>query len=125
MKRESVQAQAVRAAFGRRLKQIRESHPYDAPRRTPGARSVAYMPQSVAASRAGIDKGHWARLEKGRCDPSLTSLLRIQTAFGLDSIEALLGPTPSAALAGSIAAEPSSSETTPGLGDDNSPSTAF
>jgi transcriptional regulator with XRE-family HTH domain len=57
------------------------------------------MPQRVAASRAGLDDSYWARLERGRCDPTLTSLLRIQRALGLDSIETLLGPTASSGLA--------------------------
>lgn len=60
------------------------------------------MPKSVAAGRAGLDGSYWGRLEQGRCDPTLTSLLRIQRAFDLDSIETLLGPTASAALARSL-----------------------
>jgi len=63
---------------------------------------MAYMPRSVAADRAGLDGSYWGRLEQGRCDPTLTSLLRIQRAFGFDSIETLLGPTASAALSRSL-----------------------
>jgi transcriptional regulator with XRE-family HTH domain len=57
------------------------------------------MQRSDAAARAGISAGQWSRLERGQCDPSLTSMLRIQAALGLDSIETLLGRTPSRALA--------------------------
>jgi len=60
------------------------------------------MPSSVAAERAGLDGGYWSRLERGLCDPTLTSLLRIQNAFGLDSIETLLGATASSDLARSL-----------------------
>lgn len=91
-------------AFGRRLRELRTAQPN--PRRPTtmqvGTRKAAYMPKSLAAERAGLDDSYWGRLEQGRCDPTLTSLLRIQRAFGLDSIETLLGPTASAGFARSL-----------------------
>jgi len=111
MKPRSPQDRAVIAAFAERLQELRLAHPD--PRRlartagTDGpalgvATDMAYMPRSVAADRAGLDGSYWGRLEQGRCDPTLTSLLRIQRAFGFDSIETLLGPTASAALSRSL-----------------------
>jgi transcriptional regulator with XRE-family HTH domain len=51
------------------------------------------MPQSEAASRAGIDRTSWGRLEAGRLDARLDTLLRIQYALGVDTLEALFGET--------------------------------
>jgi predicted transcriptional regulator len=68
------------------------------------------MPRSVAARLAGVDDSYWGRLERGECDPTLTSLLRIQRGFGLDSIETLLGPTASTRLAADLADGPIGTE---------------
>lgn len=73
--------------FGRRLKALR------------AGRSDVYMSQTAAAAQAGLGRDYWRRLESGLSDPSLTSLLRIQKALGVDSIETLLGPTASSGLA--------------------------
>jgi transcriptional regulator with XRE-family HTH domain len=51
------------------------------------------MPQSVAASRAGIDRTSWGRIEAGKLDVRLDTLLRIQFALGVDTLEALFGET--------------------------------
>jgi transcriptional regulator with XRE-family HTH domain len=51
------------------------------------------MPQSVAASRAGIDRTSWGRIEAGKLDVRLDTLLRIQFALGVDTLEALFGST--------------------------------
>jgi predicted transcriptional regulator len=37
----------------------------------------------------------WARIEQGRVDPRLSSLVRIQHALDLDGIEVLFGRLPS------------------------------
>lgn len=87
MKRVDPQDKAAIAAFAAQLKALRAQGP--------GLHGAASMQQRDAARRAGISSGQWSRLENGECDPSLTSMLRIQAAFGLDSIEALLGATPS------------------------------
>jgi transcriptional regulator with XRE-family HTH domain len=56
-------------------------------------RHAAGMPQSEAAARAGIDLRNWGRIEKARHDVRLDTLLRIQYALGVDSVEALFGET--------------------------------
>jgi len=87
MKKRTSEDKAVIARFGRRLTALRT------------ARDGVYMTQVSAAERAGLGRDYWRRLEHGLSDPSLTSLLRIQHALGVDSIETLLGPTASAGLA--------------------------
>jgi transcriptional regulator with XRE-family HTH domain len=57
-------------------------------------RSVADMPQGVAAARAGIDRTTWNRIERARLSGiRLETLLRIQYALGLDTLEGLFGET--------------------------------
>jgi transcriptional regulator with XRE-family HTH domain len=56
-------------------------------------REVANLSQTEAATRAGFDRRNWIRIEKGETSPGLESLLRIQYAFGLDSLDALFGRT--------------------------------
>ncbi|WP_370552400.1 helix-turn-helix transcriptional regulator [Conexibacter sp. CPCC 205706] len=56
-------------------------------------RSAASMPQSAAASRAGIDRTTWGRIEAGRLDVRLDTLLRIQFALEVDTLEGLFGET--------------------------------
>jgi transcriptional regulator with XRE-family HTH domain len=86
MKQRTRDDGAVILAFGKRLRELRESRPHP-------VKVSAFMPQNVAAARAGLDGSYWGRLERGECDPTLTSLLRIQQGLGLDSIETLLGQT--------------------------------
>lgn len=86
----SPQDKVVIQAFAVRLKELRTSCPH--PDRE---KSDVYMPQFIAAERAGLDRGYWGRLERGESDPTLTSLLRIQSSLEVDSIEALLGQTAS------------------------------
>jgi transcriptional regulator with XRE-family HTH domain len=45
-------------------------------------------------SRAGMAASSLSKLESGGSDPRLGSLLRLQRALGLASIEELLGPMP-------------------------------
>ena len=87
MRRLTPHDEAVRRIFADRLRELRKQP------------DGAYMQPAEAARRAGIDKSYWLRLESAQSDPSLTSMLRIQAAFDLDSIEALLGSTPSRELA--------------------------
>ena len=56
-------------------------------------RAGASMPQAAAARRAGIDRRNWARIEAGAIDPRLETLLKIQYALGVDSLDALFGET--------------------------------
>lgn len=44
---------------------------------------------------SGVTRSHWRKLENGPSEPQLSSLLRIQRAFGLPSVENLFGPMPS------------------------------
>jgi transcriptional regulator with XRE-family HTH domain len=92
---------AVIEAFAARLRDLRHGRP------DPKG-SKAFMPQNAAAARAGLDGSYWGRLERGESDPTLTSLLRIQHALEIDSIETLLGQTTSSQL-GSSLREPDSS----------------
>lgn len=46
------------------------------------------------AARAGISSGTLGQLERGESDPQLGTLLRIQAALGLASIEEVIGPMP-------------------------------
>lgn len=43
------------------------------------------------AGRAGISSGMVSALERGECQPSLATMLALQAAFDLPSIELLLG----------------------------------
>jgi hypothetical protein len=44
-----------------------------------------------------MNQANFGRIERGESFPQLDSLLRLQHCFGLDTIEALLGPLPSSA----------------------------
>lgn len=68
----------VRAALGQRIAALRREEK---------------MSQIEASSRAGLDRRQWIRIEKGEAAPRLESLLQIQCVFGLDTLEALFGPT--------------------------------
>jgi transcriptional regulator with XRE-family HTH domain len=54
-------------------------------------RSEAGMSQRAAASRAGMDPRNWSRIERRELNPRLDSLLRIQFALGVESLEGLFG----------------------------------
>lgn len=95
MKTRTAKEQAVITAFGARLRELRKSRSFEDGSDT----NVAYMPQKEAARRAGLDPTYWGRLETGKSEPTLTSLLKIQRGLQLDSIESLLGPTASIQLA--------------------------
>jgi len=51
------------------------------------------MSQAEASARAGLTRRQWVRIENGEVGPRLDSLLQIQCIFGLDTLEALFGPT--------------------------------
>lgn len=69
---------AVRAALATRMKEIR------------GATNLS---QKEAAERAGITLRNWGRIENGELNPRLDSLLRIQRALGIESLDGLFAPT--------------------------------
>lgn len=56
-------------------------------------RTATNMSQVQAASRAGINRTHWGRLEAGTMDVRLQTLLRVQYALGVDSLEGLFSKT--------------------------------
>lgn len=69
---------AVRDALGARMVELRKA---------------TNLSQSEASARAGINVRSWGRIEKAMLNPRLDSLLRIQVAFELDSLDALFAPT--------------------------------
>jgi transcriptional regulator with XRE-family HTH domain len=50
------------------------------------------------AAAAGISSGALGKLERGRSDPTLGTLLCLMRALEIDSLEAFLGELPSASL---------------------------
>ncbi len=56
-------------------------------------RRVSNLSQTEASARTGIHRRHWIRIENGEIGPRLESLLQIQYLFGLDTLDALFGPT--------------------------------
>lgn len=69
-------------------------------------RRSARLSQERAAVAAGISRNALAALEKRRFpDPHLSTLLSLMLAYGLTSVEALLGAVPSTSLASEWAAE--------------------
>jgi transcriptional regulator with XRE-family HTH domain len=58
----------------------------------------ANMHQRDVATRVGISQGNLSKLARGRHAPRLTTLLRLQWLFELNSIEELFGPSPTARL---------------------------
>ncbi|MCF6389859.1 helix-turn-helix domain-containing protein [Mycobacterium sp. MBM] len=66
-------------------------------------RQAIGLTQEQAASKARITRGALAALEKKAVpNPSLRTLLSLMRTYELDSIEALLGSTPSAQLAAAL-----------------------
>ena len=56
--------------------------------------------QDELAAKCGLTGSRLSQIETGANDNlSLGALLRLQHAFGLDTLEALLGPVPSAGMA--------------------------
>lgn len=68
--------EAAREALAFRMQQLRDE---------------AGMSQRAAARSAGMDQRNWSRIEQRELNPRLDSLLRIQYALGVDSLEALFG----------------------------------
>jgi transcriptional regulator with XRE-family HTH domain len=56
-------------------------------------REATNMSQSQAAARGGLGPRNWSRIELGLHFPRLDSLLRVQSALDLDTIDALFAPT--------------------------------
>lgn len=55
----------------------------------------------AAARGAKIHHTEWLRIERGEIDPRVSTLLRMQNSLNVDSLETLLGATPSRGLLGS------------------------
>lgn len=62
----------------------------DAASRIRAARAAAGLTQAEAATRAGMARTNWLRLEQRTHDPRLSTLRRVRDALGC-SWEALLG----------------------------------
>jgi transcriptional regulator with XRE-family HTH domain len=56
-------------------------------------RNETNLSQDEAAQRAGMTRENWVRLEKSKHLPRLDSLLRIEYALGVDTLDALFEPT--------------------------------
>jgi DNA-binding XRE family transcriptional regulator len=56
-------------------------------------RGAAHLPQVDAARLAGLDRTSWGRIEAGKLDVRLDTLLRIQFALDVDTLEGLFGET--------------------------------
>jgi transcriptional regulator with XRE-family HTH domain len=56
-------------------------------------RQGTQMSQRDAAARASMDRRHWRRLEQAQSNPTLDTLLSIQYALGVDTLDALFGET--------------------------------
>ena len=54
-------------------------------------RSEAGLSQRAAARKCGMDQKHWSLIENRQRNPGLDSLLRIQFALDLPSLEVLFG----------------------------------
>ena len=74
---------AVQQALGRRVEALRD------------ARGLT---QAEVALHAGMNQGHWSKIERGELNLRLSTLLRVQYALGLDFFESLFGPGPSRSL---------------------------
>lgn len=70
----------AREEFGTRLRTLREQKGWS---------------QDDAGRYAGISQTEWSRVERAETNPSMTTLLRMQHALGVDSIETLFGEEPS------------------------------
>jgi transcriptional regulator with XRE-family HTH domain len=70
----------IRKALGRRIEELRERQ---------------RLRQYEAAEHAGMNQGHWSKIERGELDLRLSTLLRVQYALGLDYFESLFGEGPS------------------------------
>jgi transcriptional regulator with XRE-family HTH domain len=58
-------------------------------------RETRELSQRAAARDAGIHQTEWSRIERALVDPRLSSLIRIQHALHLDTLEMLFGALPS------------------------------
>jgi transcriptional regulator with XRE-family HTH domain len=62
-------------------------------RRMVELRHETNLSQNSAAALAGMSLKSWSRIENRKNSPTLDSLLRIEYALGVDSLEALFGRT--------------------------------
>jgi transcriptional regulator with XRE-family HTH domain len=72
--------EALLKQFGERIREVRRG------------RGIS---QRAAARDAGIHQSDWSRLERGRLDVRLSTLVRVQGALDVDALDALLGRLPS------------------------------
>jgi transcriptional regulator with XRE-family HTH domain len=80
-----------------RLKETLETFGF----RVKKSRQALHLSQDEAAERAGISQSHWSKVERGRVDPSLGQVLKIQIALNAPSVESFFGSFPTASLADS------------------------
>jgi transcriptional regulator with XRE-family HTH domain len=66
--------------------------------RIEGLRTDAGLSMRAAARGANMHHSEWLRIERGEIDPRLSTLLRMQQVLNVDSLEGLLGETPSQTL---------------------------
>jgi transcriptional regulator with XRE-family HTH domain len=76
--------------FGHRLRELREQRAWS---------------QGEAGRQSGVSQGEWSRVESAQTNPSMTTLLRIQHALNLDSVETLFGEPPSRRIVESVEAK--------------------
>jgi transcriptional regulator with XRE-family HTH domain len=69
----------ARRTLGRRLRRLRIQRD---------------LSQDDVARHALVSQPTWSRVEEGVGDPRVSELLRVQHLFGLESLEALFGPSP-------------------------------
>jgi transcriptional regulator with XRE-family HTH domain len=72
--------QRAREEIGHRLRELREQRSWS---------------QGEASRQSGVSQGEWSRIESAETNPGMTTLLRIQHALNLDSVETLFGEPPS------------------------------
>lgn len=76
-------------------------------------RREASLSLRAAARGANIHHSEWLRIERGEIDPRVSTLLRIQRSLNVDSLETLLGATPSLSLLGPQGENPRPQEQPP------------
>lgn len=88
--RFALQAQYYSAQFSSRLRSLRAQKGW----------SLRALADKIAMSPSLIN-----RLERGRANPELTTLIRLQHAFGLCSLEELFGDLPTQRIADEVEGE--------------------
>lgn len=80
-KPKSPSSRFIAEHFGARLKELRGEG----------------RPQAVVAKRAGVSAEQVSQLERGDSQPTLSTMLALQEALGLETLEELIGPAPAPA----------------------------